>query len=102
MLELSRNNNEDYDEAPTDDYPESQGARRIFGRQKADIKNAEKTARSADRPRAPRPERSEEERAKAAERRRRRESERAERKESYSDSEYVKSFDNDSYWDKYR
>ncbi len=102
MLELSRNNNEDYDEAPTDDYPESDGGKKKLGRPKRDNANEEKARASAERPKRTRPERTEEERAKAAERRRRRESERAERRESYSDSEYVKSFDSDSYWDKYR
>lgn len=117
LHELSRNNNEDYDEAATDyaDYPEEKSigdrVRGIFGKPQKDDNQSEgkaakpkskKASASAANQRSPRPQRTEEERARAAERRRQREANRPEHKGSYSDSEFVKSFDNDSYWDKYR
>lgn len=104
LFELSRNNNEDYDEAASDeDYYQddksiSHRVKGIFG----------KTASTDDKPQpkksAPKPQRRQrtnEERAQALERRRQREANRPELK-TYSDSEFVKNFDSDSYWDKYR
>lgn len=114
LYELSRNNNEDYDEAADDyeDYSEEKSfgsrVKGIFKKQQDDNKdnkkaeNAHKAAngkkKTADEnKRSERPQRTEEERARAAERRREREASR-----SQTDSEFVKSFESDSYWDKYR
>lgn len=115
LFELSRNNNEDYDEAVSDDeYPDDDGfgerVKGIFGKGQKDNINVggdSKTERRKSRSSEPskpreRAQRTEEERQRAAQRRSQRQASRPEHKSSYSDSEFVKNFDNDSYWDKYR
>ncbi|WP_255882268.1 hypothetical protein [Ruminococcus sp. zg-921] len=117
LYELSRSNNEDYDEAVSDDeYAQDDGFGRrvkgIFGKNQRD--NSESSSAKPEREkdenvkqsgkpaRRDRPQRTEEERQQAAQRRAQRQANRSEHKSTYSDSEFVKSFDNDSYWDKYR
>ncbi len=109
LLELSRNNNEDYDEAYTDDIPSDDGAfdkvKGMFGKQRREQKSEAADGGDFEKTEPKRRERAErtpEERERAEQRRRRREEMRAERRGSSADSEFVKSFDNDSYWDKYR
>ena len=112
LYELSRNNNEDYDEASEDcdDYSEEKSfgdrIKGIFKKQSENDNKAENKIRVAfdkkkdadENRRNERLKRTEEERMRqAAERRREREESR-----SQSDSEFVKSFESDSYWDKYR
>ena len=110
LYELSRNNNEDYDEAFVDDYPEENGFK---GKVKGALAKSSKTEKepahehkhaseSEKRSRSPRPEKTEKERAAAAKRRAQREERYAARHSSSEDSEFVKNFDSDSYWDKYR
>lgn len=117
LFELSRNNNEDYDEAVTDNdyYTDDKSfgdkMRGMFAKphkndghsdNKPQAPRAKKEPVAPTKHSAPRPRRTEEERARAAERRRQREANRPDNKGAYTDSEFVKSFDNDSYWDKYR
>lgn len=112
LYELSRNNNEDYDEASEDcdDYSEEKSfgdrIKGIFKKQSENDNKAENKIRVAfdkkkdadENRRNERLKRTEEKRMRqAAERRREREESR-----SQSDSEFVKSFESDSYWDKYR
>ncbi len=110
LYELSRNNNEDYDEAFVDDYPEENGFK---GKVKGALAKSSKTEKepahehkhaseSEKRSHSPRPEKTEKERAAAAKRRAQREERYAARHSSSEDSEFVKNFDSDSYWDKYR
>lgn len=116
LYELSRSNNEDYDEAVSEDeYPQDDSfggrVKGVFGKSRKDNDNSEDSGDNkrrakkteakpaADRQRA---QRTDEERQRAAQRRAQRQANRPEHKSSYSDSEFVKSFDNDSYWDKYR
>lgn len=113
LYELSRSNNEDYDEAMSEDeYPEGNGfgdrVKGIFGKNQRDntddgVKAERKKAQTDRAPQyRERPQRTEEDRQRAAQRRAQRQASRPEHKSSYSDSEFVKSFDSDSYWDKYR
>lgn len=109
LYELSRNNNEDYDEAFVDDYPEENDfkvkVREVFAKPSKAEKKQERKQRHepiSEKHRRQRPERTEEERAAAAKRRAQREERYAARHLSSEDSEFVKSFDSDSYWDKYR
>lgn len=114
LYELSRSNNEDYDEAVSDDeYPQDDSfggrVKGIFGKNRNDNaddsgKNNHRAKKTEAKPAASRQrvQRTEEERQRAAQRRAQRQANRPEHKSSYSDSEFVKSFDNDSYWDKYR
>ncbi|MGN1111963.1 MAG: hypothetical protein ACI4RP_02050, partial [Acutalibacteraceae bacterium] len=116
LYELSRSNNEDYDEAVSEDeYPQEDSfggrVKGVFGKSRKDNDNSEDSGDNkrrakktevkpaADRQRA---QRTDEEKQRAAQRRAQRQANRPEHKSSYSDSEFVKSFDNDSYWDKYR
>lgn len=114
LYELSRSNNEDYDEAVSDDeYPQddsfSSSVKGIFGKNRNDnaddsgnINHRAKKTEAKPAVSRQRVQRTEEERQRAAQRRAQRQANRPEHKSSYSDSEFVKSFDDDSYWDKYR
>lgn len=109
LYELSRNNNEDYDEAFVDDYPEDNDfkvkVKEVFAKpSKAEKKHEHRQHHEAEseKPRRQRPERTEAEREAAAKRRAQREERYAARHSSSEDSEFVKNFDSDSYWDKYR